>query len=137
MAWRVRPLMEKWGHTSLFRCMVALWLASQSLAPGQRQTDSFRRWVETHEDALFLPAASIVEVKAAIKSIPASQAIRADALDKWLDNFVTNFKDVMHPVDVKVAMRAGSCALGAELFSPIVSVTRCLLRRRRSMVMAC
>jgi len=67
----------------------------------------------------------------------ASQAIRADALDKWLDNFVTNFKDVIHPVDVKVAMRAGSCALGAELFSPIVSVTRCLLRRRRSMVMAC
>ena len=41
--------------------MGALWLASQSLAPGQRRTDSFRRWVETHEDALFLPAASIVE----------------------------------------------------------------------------
>jgi hypothetical protein len=50
--------------------MVALWPAGQSLAPGQRRTDSFRRWVETHEDALFLPAASIVEIKAAIKSIP-------------------------------------------------------------------
>jgi hypothetical protein len=55
MARRVRPPTEKCGHTSLFRCMVALWLAGQSLAPGQRRTDSFRRWVETHEDALFLP----------------------------------------------------------------------------------
>ena len=64
--------------------MVALWLAVQSLAPGQRRTDSFRRWVETHEDALFLPAASVVEIKAAIKSIPDSRAIRADALDKRL-----------------------------------------------------
>ena len=78
-----------------------------SLAPGQRRTDSFRRWVETHEDALFLPAASIVEIKAAIKSIPASRAIRADALDKRLDGLVATFSDVIHPVDVKVATRTG------------------------------
>ena len=50
----------------------------KSLAPGQRRTDSFRPWIETHEDPLFLSAASIVEIKAAIR-IPASQAIRADA----------------------------------------------------------
>ena len=51
----------------------------KSLAPGQRRTDSFRHWIETHEDPLFLSAASIVEIKAAIRRIPASQAIRADA----------------------------------------------------------
>ena len=30
----------------------------KSLAPGQRRTDSFRPWIETHEDPLFLSAAS-------------------------------------------------------------------------------
>ena len=34
MARRVRPPTEECGHTSLFRCMVALWPAVQSLAPG-------------------------------------------------------------------------------------------------------
>ena len=51
---------KMWSHIAL-PAYGRPWLASQSLAPGQRRTDSFRRWVETHEDALFLPAASIVE----------------------------------------------------------------------------
>ena len=98
--------------------MVALWLAGQSLAPGQRRTDSFRRWVETHEDALFLPAASIVEIKAAIKSIPTSRAIRADALDKRLDGLVATFSDVIHPVDVNVATRTGEIMRSCRLTAP-------------------
>src|SRR5271157_2949163 len=31
----------------------------------------------------------------------------APALDKWLDGLVATFSNVIHPVDVKVAMRAG------------------------------
>ena len=84
----------------------------KSLAPGERRTDSLRHWIETHietdaEDPIFLSAASIVELKAAIEKIPPSQAIRAEALTKWLDGLVTNFSDRIHPVDVKVAARAG------------------------------
>ncbi len=84
----------------------------KSLAPGQRRTDSFRHWIEAHiepheENPIFLSAASIVELKAAIEKIPPSQAIRAEALSKWLEGLVTNFSDRIHPVDVKVATRAG------------------------------
>ena len=90
---------------------MASWLIDtavfKSLAPGERRTDSLRHWIETHEDAVFLSAASIVELKAAIAKIPPSQAMRAEALTKWLDGLVTNFSDRIHPVDVKVAARAG------------------------------
>ena len=79
----------------------------KSLAPGKLPANSLRHWIETHEDAVFLSAASIVELEAAIARTPASQAIRAEALTKWLDGLVTNFSDRIHPVDVKVAARAG------------------------------
>ena len=64
MARRVRPPTEECGHTSLFRCMVALWLASQSLAPANGERTVFgaeSRPMRT------LPAASVVEIKAAIE----------------------------------------------------------------------
>ena len=51
-------------------------------------------------------AASIRKIEAAIKSIPASQVKRSNALTKWLDGLVTNFSDRIHPLDVKVAARA-------------------------------
>jgi len=94
MARRVRPLMEKRGHTSLFRCMVALWLASQSLAPGQRRTDSFRRWVETHEDTLFLPAS---KSRLQLKAFPLARhyAPTRWIIYKWLDGLVATFSDVI------------------------------------------
>ena len=64
--------------------------------------------------------------------------MRADALDKWLDGLVATFSDLIHPVDVKVATRAGELMRSWRGgLPPIVSVTRCLLRRRRSIVMAC
>ena len=79
-------------------------------ANGERTV--FGRWVETHEDALFLPAASIVEIKAAIKSIPASRAIRADALDKRLDGLVATLATLSIPSTSKSRRaRAKSCAL--------------------------
>jgi len=52
------------------------------------------------EDALFLPAASIVEIKAAIKSIPASRAIRAT---RWISGSTVSSRPSGNPVDVKVA----------------------------------
>ena len=78
----------------------------ESLAPGGPQTDSFRQWLETHEDPVFLSAASIRKIEAAIKRIPASQGERVDALTKWLDGLVTNFSDRIDPLDGKVAARA-------------------------------
>ena len=94
----------------------------KSLA-GDPRTDSLRHWIkthlETHEDAIFLSAASIVELKAAIAKIPLSQAMRAEALTKWLDDLVTNFSDRIHPVDVKVAARAGELVRSRRVGFPI------------------
>jgi predicted nucleic acid-binding protein len=79
----------------------------ESLAPGGPQkTDSFRQWIETHEDPVFLSAASIHKIEAAIERIPASQGERVDGLTKWLDALITNFSDRIHPLDGKVYTRA-------------------------------
>ena len=78
----------------------------ESLAPGGPQTDSVRQWIETHEDPVFLSAASIRKIEAAIERIPASQGERVDALTKWLDALVTNFSDRIHPLDGEVYTRA-------------------------------
>ena len=78
----------------------------ESLAPGGPQTDSVRQWLETHEDPLFLSAASIRKIEAAIARIHASQGERVDALTKWLDALVTNFSDRIHPLDGEVYTRA-------------------------------
>ena len=79
----------------------------------------------------------------ASKFTQALLALPAPTLDKWLDGLVATFGHVIHPVDVKVAMRAGELmrswrggALGAGGFPSIVSMTCCLLRRRRSMAIA-
>ena len=77
----------------------------ESLAPG-RQTDSFRQWIETHEDPFFLSAASIRKIEAAIEKIDASFGERVEALTKWLDALVTNFSDRIHPLDGEVYTRA-------------------------------
>ena len=39
----------------------------ESLAPGGPHTDSFRQRIETHEDPIFLSAASIRKIEAAIE----------------------------------------------------------------------
>jgi toxin FitB len=68
---------------------------------------SLRNWIETHEDPLFLSAASLVEFEAAIERIRARHTKRADALHNWLDGLVTTFSDRIQPVDVNVAVRPG------------------------------
>ena len=78
----------------------------ESLAPVGPQTVSVRQWIETHEDPLFLSAASIRKFEAAIERIRASQGERVDALTKWLDALVTSFSDRIHPLDGEVYTRA-------------------------------
>jgi len=56
---------------------------------------------------MFLSVASLVEIEAAIERIRGRHAKRADALHAWFDGLVTTFGDRIHPVDVKVGVRAG------------------------------
>jgi predicted nucleic acid-binding protein len=79
----------------------------KSLASGGSKGASLRGWIETHEDPIFLSVASLVEIEAAIERIRARHAKRADALHDWLDGLVTAFSDRIHPIDIKVAVRAG------------------------------
>jgi toxin FitB len=79
----------------------------KSLAPGGLKGGSLRSWIETHEDPLFLSAASLVEIEAVIEKIRHRDAKRADALHQWLDGLVATFGDRIHPIDVNVAIRAG------------------------------
>ena len=108
----------------------------ESLAPGGPQTDSFRQWLETHEDPVFLSAASIRKIEAAIKRIPASQGERVDALTKWLDGLVTNFSDKSIRSTAKSLRARPKLGNGPALLA-FDTMTRCLLRRRSSMAMGC
>ena len=80
----------------------------KSLAPGGPQGDTLRSWIETHEDPLFLSAAFLVELKAVIDKIRGRETKRAEALQAWFDGLVTTFSDRIHPIDIHVAVRAGS-----------------------------
>ena len=80
----------------------------KSLAPGGPQGDTLRSWIETHEDPLFLSTAFLVELKAVIDKIRGRETKRAEALQAWFDGLVTTFSDRIHPIDIHVAVRAGS-----------------------------
>jgi predicted nucleic acid-binding protein len=80
----------------------------KSLAPGGPKGATLRSWIETHEDPLFLSAAFLVELKAVINKIRGRETKRAEALQAWFDGLVTTFSDRIHPIDIHVAVRAGS-----------------------------
>ena len=88
----------------------------KSLGPGASKRSTLRGWIEAHEDPVFLSAASLVELEAAIRRIRAGQRERADSLQRWIDGLVTTFADRIHSVDAEVALRAGrlmsSCQAG-------------------------
>jgi toxin FitB len=95
---RGRAILHSWLiDTALFK----------SLAPGGSKGATLRSWIDTHEDPLFLSAASLVEIEAVIERIRHRDAKRADALQAWLDGLIKTFWDRIHPVDVNVAIRAG------------------------------
>jgi toxin FitB len=78
-----------------------------TLAPASSQKSGLRHWLETHREPVFLSAASVVEIEAAIGRVPASQQARLRALRDWLEGLVSAFSDRIHPLDVTVAVRAG------------------------------
>ena len=118
--------------------MMTTWLIDtalfKSLAPGRSQ--GFRTWLEANDSPVFLSAASLVEIEAAIARVPAGQAQRAQALRKWLEDITTHFGDRIHPVDGKIAVRAGAL-FAMRVIPDIASTTRCWSRPRNSMTMAC
>ena len=83
-------------------------LLFKHLAPGEGgRKPSFREWVSANADSLFLSVISVVEIKARIQKVRATQEARAAALDAWLEGIVAHYGDRIYPVDAKVAMRAG------------------------------
>ena len=78
-----------------------------TLAPASSQKSGLRHWLEAHREPVFLSAASLVEIEAAIERVPASQPARIKALRNWLDGLVSTFSDRIHLVDASVAVRAG------------------------------
>jgi toxin FitB len=78
-----------------------------TLGPASPQKSGLRHWLDTHREPVFLSAASLVEIEAAIGRVPASQPARITALRNWLDGLLSTFGDRIHPVDAAVAVRAG------------------------------
>lgn len=87
----------------------------KALAPGG--ATSVGDWLKTNQASVFLSAASLVELSAAIARTPESQNQRRQAMRAWLDGLATAYADRIHPVDSHTAVRAG--ALMANLTSPL------------------
>jgi predicted nucleic acid-binding protein len=79
----------------------------KGLAPRASRRSTLQGWIEAHEEPIFLSVASLVELEAAIARVPAGQRERVATLNKWLEGFVSDFADRIHPVESKVAIRAG------------------------------
>jgi predicted nucleic acid-binding protein len=77
-----------------------------TLAPSS-QKPGLRHWLDMHREPVFLSAASLVEIEAAIGRVSASQQPRICALRDWLDGLISTFSDRIHLVDAEVAVRAG------------------------------
>jgi predicted nucleic acid-binding protein len=77
-----------------------------TLAPSSQKSE-LRHWLDMHREPIFLSAASLVEIEAAIERVPASQQARTCALRDWLDGLISTFSDRIHLVDAAVAIRAG------------------------------
>lgn len=85
------------------------WLIDTALlqSPGSSNSARLRRWLDCNDASLFLSAASLTEIIAAIGKKPTSQLQRAIAQRKWLDGVITQFADRIHPIDPEIAARAG------------------------------
>lgn len=86
------------------------WLIDTALlkALGSPHAARLKHWVEAHDASLFLSAASLTEIAAAISKMPASQPQKSAAMRKWFDQMSTQFADRIHAVDAEIATRAGA-----------------------------
>ena len=85
------------------------WLIDPALfkALASTRAMSIRNWLETNHASVFLSAASLVDIAAAIAKTPATQVQRREAMRAWLDGLASRYADRIHPVDPQIAMRAG------------------------------
>ena len=68
---------------------------------------SARNWLVANDASVFLSAASLVEIAAAIAKAPVAQNQRREAMRTWLDGLASRYADRIHPIDPQIAMRAG------------------------------
>lgn len=85
------------------------WLIDTALLQYSGSSGSVRlqRWLDCNDASIFLSAASLTEVIAAIETTPVSQLQRATAQRKWLDEVIAQFADRIHPIGPDIAKRAG------------------------------
>jgi hypothetical protein len=108
-----------------------------TLGPASPQKSGLRYWLDTHREPVFLSAASLVEIEAAIGRVPASQRARMSALRNWLDGLISTFSDRIHPSTPQSPFaRVGSFPIAISGSPAIAFMTRFLLRRRRSIATA-
>ena len=66
------------------------------------------KWCEANSASLYLSAASLTEVSAAVSKIKGKQPHRGKALQVWLDGLTTSFADRIHVVDAEISVLAWS-----------------------------
>lgn len=80
------------------------------LAPGRAAlvAKPLREWLQTHHQALFLPAVTIAEIAQGIGKLRRTGGVeRADRLDRWLDGLLASYTDRILPLDAQAARLAG------------------------------
>ena len=86
------------------------WLMDTALCKmlASPRATNLQQWCEVNNASLFLSAATLTEVAAALGKIPGSQSQRRDVLRKWLDNLTSRFADRIHEIDLAISIRAGA-----------------------------
>ena len=120
------------------------WLVDTALlkASGTPSAPRLQHWIEANDASLFLSAATLTEIAAAISKASVNQPQRSAAMRKLFEGITEQFVDRIHPVDSEVALRAGSILSGLRnglpryrLHDAILVATaqargHCLLTRR-------
>ena len=93
------------------------WLIDTALfkAFGSTKATPVRNWLDAHGASVFLSAASLVEIAAAITKMPPSQMQRQEALQAWLDGLATRYAGRIHPIDPQIALRAGALMANLQI----------------------
>jgi predicted nucleic acid-binding protein len=84
-----------------------------ALAPGReaQAPAALTSWLQTHHEALFLPAIAIAEMAQGIAKLRRAGGIeRADRLDRWLDGLLAAYGERILPLDAQAARIAGQIA---------------------------